>query len=458
MTSSDTICVRDNSRGAIFAALDGGGAVMTKNKYKVLLVLIFWSVTGQISALAGELDNKRCNTLPSNAEICKISIVQGSRTFQYSYEIKRAKPGAPTIIAIPGGPGQGLIGSMNMVKNGDFIPDEFGIILIDPRGTGKNEFGADPEGQLYSTMHVAADILEIIRQEKLSNYFIHGQSYGTAVATVLGHMLSGSNVAPARGIILTGVVTSFFDDPLWGYNAQLHRLLSHYSSDQQIHIRENLLKIQNEFGDSKRTFAILFLSLLTPNVEDASSDGKNNVNMKRFFDLMAQGAFDRANQAIGLFYETAAEVGRSEKPPASFRNNTMPEVIKCRELTRNDAMLDLIFDFEKFKLVSMVTDCQKKGYTLDRPYLSEKYQITGIPIYYIQGLLDPATPIEGAKHHFDHQQTRSKVFVQLDNYSHNALTGLWRCKSDLWKSFTLGIASFKKHIQACDRTEIRLVE
>lgn len=402
--------------------------------------------------------NKVCNLTSEKTEICQVIIHEGPRSFQYKYEIKRAIPGSPTLIAVPGGPGQGLIGSMRMVKNGDFVPDDFGIILIDPRGTGQNNFGSDPSGEIYTTSKVAMDIIKVIQEERLTNYFIHGQSYGTAVVTVLGSNISRMQISQPRGLILTGVVNHAFINSLEGYNEQLRRLFSMYSLLDQQNIKQSLEKIQEEFGENKRTFAILFINLLAPNTEDSSSDGISNINMKLFFDALAEGNLNSDNQAMTFFRETAKEVGQVQKPILNQRNNLMPEIIKCHELTKNDGMLDIYFDFNQFKLISNTMDCKQKGYSLDRPYNSKEYQIPSVPIFYIQGLLDPATPFSGAKVHYDQQMSQNKVFVQLDNYAHTALIGLWPCKQNLWSAFMGGVLSLKEHIRKCGRPEIKILK
>lgn len=431
----------------------------TWNKNRSISASILLTAILPISALGQNLSTpSKCELTSAKTEVCNIRVNDGSRALQYKYEIQRAEPGFPTLIAVPGGPGQGLIGSMKMVKYGDFVPDNFGVILVDPRGTGQNNFGADPSGDLYTTSKVASDIIEIIRAEKIRDYFIHGQSYGSAVVTVLGNQISKLQMPQPRGLILSGVVNQAFTDPLSGYNEQLHRLFLKYSSSDQQKILASLKNIQDEFGENKRTFAILFINLLTPNVEDPSSDGVSNINMAKFFDELAAGNLNSSNQAMTFFRDTAKNVSSNKTPIVSIRKNLMPETIKCHELTKNDGMLDIYFDFEQFKLISNVSDCSEKGYSLDRPYKSKEYQIPKIPIFYIQGLLDPATPLHGAKTHYDQQVSKNKIFIQLDNHAHTALVGLWACKDDLWAAFMGGTSAFKEHIKKCGRPEIRILD
>jgi hypothetical protein len=257
-----------------------------------------------------------------------------------------------------------------------------------------------------------------------------------------------------RAVILSGVVADAFQDSLSGYNSQLHRLFKSYPALEQQKIISNLKKMEDSFNGNKRLFAVLLLNSLIKNSEDASSNGVNNINMRKFFDEIRDGNFGSKNQTMELM---KMNVGGKPKELAIRRDNSMPEVIKCHELTKNDGMVDIHFDFEAFSLVSKFSDCEKKGYALDRPYHSADYQIQKTPIIYIQGRLDPATPLDQAKSHFEHQETKNKVFVQLDNYAHNALDGLWPCQSSLWDSLEKGVQSLEDHIRNCQREEIKIL-
>lgn len=423
----------------------------------VFLAAAFFGFTPSLGR-AQDATSPLCEQQPSGTEICKFAVPIQEKTREYQYEIRRAHPDQPTIIAIPGGPGQGLIGSLRMVIAGDYIPDDYGIILIDPRGVGKNDFGPDPSGLVYSTRQVVDDIFSIIRAEKLENYFIHGQSYGTVVTTVLASRLSQSHLPRPKGIVLSGVVSTFFENPLLGYNQQLKRLFSMYTRPEQDSIKQSLNILKEDFGDNEKVFANLFIYLLTPNTEHRSSDGRNSINMKSFFDILAKGSFDASNQAMQFFEETARTVGKKKLPQSIERKNLMPEVIKCRELTRNDEMYDLKFNFEKFEIISNVSDCTIKGYKLDRPYFSHSYQVEGIPLFYIQGLIDPATPMSGAKRHYDSQKNQDKIFVQVTQYAHTGLTGLWPCQKDLWAAFSGGPSLFKRHMEICRAEGIEILE
>lgn len=421
----------------------------------VAKIALLCTVGSQFSLRAYGLSTDNCHPTAQGTEICQISLTLDSKPAFYNYEIKRAKPGSPTVIAIPGGPGQGLIGNLNSIKASDFIPDDYGVITIDPRGVGKNDFGADPKNDIYTSLNAAKDILQVIDQEKLDNYFIHGQSYGTVLATILGNLIESSNLPKARGIILSGVVADKFDDSLKGYNDQLQRLLTSYSKEDQKKIIANLKVLESTFGENKRVFGILFYNALISNVEDSTSDGITGINMKKFFDEIRMGAFDSPNQAMQFFTTTAVRVGKIKKPIDLIRKNSMAEIIKCHELSTNDSMVDMHFDFDKFQLISEISDCAKKGYTLDRPYQSAEFQIKDTPLFYVQGLLDPATPLEKAKLHFDRQENNNKIFIQFDIYAHTALMGLWPCSLGLWESFGEGPTSFGQFIQSCGRPDIK---
>lgn len=430
-----------------------------KNTVQLLLIVLTVVLPFLVKASSLQTEGIRCDKSTAESEICQFELKIGNAQRRYKYEIRRAQPGFPTLVAIPGGPGQGLIGSMKTVKSGDFIPDNYGIILIEPRGVGQNNFGPDQSKEIYSTENVSADILKIIKIEKLKNYFVHGQSYGTVVATVLGNQLSSTSIPKPKGIILSGVLDERFNDILSGYNFQLARLYSYFSPLQKEKILKNLRKLSDEFGENQRIFAVLFINTLTPNIEDPSSNGRNTLNMKRFFELLSEDNFDSSDQAMSFFQETAKSVGKIKNNMGPYlRNYSMEETIKCRELTNNDGMLDLYFDFDRFQIVSNFSDCKQKGYVLDNPFFSKNYQINDIPIYYIQGLLDPATPVQGARMHFNNQKSSQKIFVQLDNYAHTGLIGLWPCKAELWESLESGISEFSKFITRCNKDEIKIID
>jgi pimeloyl-ACP methyl ester carboxylesterase len=125
--------------------------------------------------------------------------------FVYTYEYRKIDPKLPTLIHLPGGPGARSVGEDIL------IPDSFNVIYSDPRGIGCNlAFEQDLPGGQMTTLQSAYDILAIIKREKLSNCYIHGHSYGTAMATVVADLLARFDFPPPKAIVLEGVLNRAF--------------------------------------------------------------------------------------------------------------------------------------------------------------------------------------------------------------------------------------------------------
>ncbi len=135
-----------------------------------------------------------------------------SSTFSYSYQIARlSKPGSPTIIFLPGGPGASSINTSDAALNQKF-PDDFGIILTDPRGVGCNSNGwRSFPNEFYSTENFASDILAIIEKQGLDNYYIYGTSYGTVLATIVAQKIWQKHLVPPKAVVLEGTLGKFFE-------------------------------------------------------------------------------------------------------------------------------------------------------------------------------------------------------------------------------------------------------
>lgn len=408
-----------------------------------LALSIFWPSGRVLGA------STACQPTQTGSQLCQIPVKVGANQRPFFYEVRRSIGNNPTIIVIPGGPGQGLIGSLKSVVHSDQIPDELGVILIDPRGFGKNDFGKDQDGAIYSSSSLASDIAAVIGAENLQNYFIHGQSYGTVVATVLGHQIEELKLPHPKAIILSGVAEGVFEDPLAGYNDQIQRLMESYSAADQVKLKTNLAYLQSQFHENQRVFAVLWINTLPMNSEDPMSDGVNNVNMRKFFDAVRDGDWMAKNQTLQFFLETAKGLPMTKLPINKARRNDMAETIKCRELTGNDGMWDVSFDVKSMRLRTGVMDCQEKGYRLENPYDSAKYQIRETPLVYIQGRLDPATPWKEALLHFRNQQTRQKAFILLNLEAHTGLSGLWRCRSQFWDHMNEGPNPFVEYLSRC---------
>lgn len=422
-----------------------------------LLILLFSVLS--FKAIA----NGACKPSVGNGtELCSVEIQYSGQTRMYQYEIRRPHPGSPTVIEIPGGPGQGYIGAMNSVAASAVIPDGFGIISINPRGVGTNDYGADLIGGNYTSDLEVSDILTIIKAELLDNYLIHGQSYGTLVATKLASKISGdSEVAKPKGIILSGVVNEFYEDQLAAYNFQIERALNAFGVREKDKIASGLKNIMKDiFLENENVFAGAMMNALLFNTEATNSPfGVYAPNFKKFLDMLATGNRDETNP---LYSQLIAFAKANATKKFNFsevkRKNTMAEAIKCTEMSKLGFESDISFNFEKIQFVLLHSDCEKKGYSVTNPYHSKNYQIIDIPIYYFQGSIDPATPATDAKAHYVSQQHTAKVYVELTGYSHTNLIGISNCQAGLWTALSHGPNQLSNVIAKCEDPNVRILQ
>ncbi len=163
---------------------------------------------------------------------------------------------------------------------------------------GKNNYGPDLELRWYSTGQIVNDILDVIRAEKLNSYIVHGQSYGSIVATELGYRVSHQAMTPQpRGIILTGiaydnVMSHYFS----GYNRQLVKLMTLYSRTQRTNVSLELRKILSElFNNNPWAFSNALMYALLNNIEDPRATRVQNLDVRRFFDSLSRKQIEKDN-------------------------------------------------------------------------------------------------------------------------------------------------------------------
>lgn len=423
----------------------------TKNSFFIFLLIFLNLANAQAT----------CKSFESGTELCSTVVLVSRKPRSYVYEIRRAKNNAPTVIEIPGGPGDGLIGDMDNIPGSSLVPDDFGIVAIDPRGVGKNNFGLDQDGMKYSTQAIVSDILQIIKSEGFTNYLIHGQSYGTVVATELGAELSKQNNIPKpKGIVLSGVLSKVIADPTKSYSEQLQRITSQLSLEQQALLRTNLKSILAEnFKNNRKAFVEAIFGGLVLTAESDIGFGSNSPNFKKFIEMLASEKIDQSNAVYSAIQFEASNVPAVILPRTIMkRSGTMSEEIHCTELGTYSEDADVNFDFDKFSFSIRGSDCQAKGYKLVHPYNSKNFQIFNIPIYYFQGDLDPATPEASAFEHFQAQLNAPKLFVEIKGLAHLSLIGLKKCENGLWESLLAGPASTASLLNRCSDPNIKVLD
>lgn len=419
-----------------------------------------------------------CELQDDGSELCSILVQAGNSEKSYRYEMRRATDGAPTVVVLPGGPGQGAIGDIHTLAMVQMIPENFGVIAIDPRGVGKNDFGADREEKIYSSALVAHDVYEVIRHENLDQYLIYGESYGTVVATHLAHLLSNplpnltvetgrnlqtvSELAKPKAVILNRVVGEGFQDQIANYNGELHRIVKSFSAEERFQVESKLRRIYEvAYAGNDTAFSAAIMQALLFNIE-AAKPGPLSVapSVRKFLSDLAHGA-DVSKDPVYLMLARGYSQHRHQYPSAAAgftRNFGMSETIKCRELSSLGEEATIVFNFKALELKALQSDCLAKGIAMERSYHSAKLQVSGIPLIYLQGSIDPVTPLSGAFAHFSTQGTSAKLFVQMNGFAHVGFVGLWPCRAGLWESFAGGLQSTAQHLRMCNDSQLTVIE
>ncbi|MCA2961242.1 MAG: alpha/beta fold hydrolase [Silvanigrellales bacterium] len=105
----------------------------------------------------------------------------GRPTFPFSVEyVAPASPAMPVVVRIPGGPGDSFWGDVPL------LPEGWGYINTEPRGIGCNRpLDLERNEPFFGSRLFAGDLEAILRRLELPHVILHGQGYGSVVATLL---------------------------------------------------------------------------------------------------------------------------------------------------------------------------------------------------------------------------------------------------------------------------------
>lgn len=329
--------------------------------------------------------------------------------FTYTYALGgEAGTDQPWIVVLPGGPGQAAI-PMPLP-----MPSGFPVLRIDPRGVGCNAEPHLPTDALSSDL-AAADVAAVIRREKLGSYILYGASYGTLLATLVAEKLEQDGGPRPRAIVLEGVLGRAFGPDEY-FRAPLERWKS-VNAQLSPETREELSASTLPFDAPSTHWAAYIASLLYAGVP---AGGVKDLAIEQLERLR--------NPRLRPF--VAKQIEKNASAPDPDRLRVFRE-ITCREIAPD--MRDLQFDFELVggEFIPRHTDfCKgiKPGPLFDSAKISLR-----TPIYYFSGLLDPATPPDQARYHFEHQASAERALITVPNGGHLALSlNLGDCSPALW--------------------------
>lgn len=361
-----------------------------------------------------------------------------SPTFEYRFKYEVVNPLAPTVVIIPGGPGQTSIITKDQWPLGA-VPANFNKIYFDPRSLGCN-YAIESQALVpyLKTEYVVNDIFLALKSVNLKTYIIYGASYGTVVATQLAKKIETEKFEAPVALVLEGAVGKKFenfDTYFYFYQYEWEKVFN------QLPARWKNLFQSGKYDTSftKSQWGSLVTSdLILGDIPEAPVNGS-----MLFWHL----------KLLELYF--AKKITQKEQPylPSLFSKlqdaqfpNLFFRMIGCGELWG-----DWYYgrSLENTRLVRTGKNvCE--GIEYKNPYDSNKYKLS-IPIYYFQGTNDPATPLNSALYHFLAQKTADRQFLVVAGAGHAPLTSsLKTCADEIWTAIS-SQRTLSRELMSCPR-------
>lgn len=326
-------------------------------------------------------------------------------TFTYSYRYRCVDPNYPTVIVIPGGPGQ-----TSIHRPSGFI-DSANMIFTDPRGAGKNKIFWDDGGSEndLSTESIADDIIAIIKSRNLKDYILHGHSFGTAVATIIASKASNDeSIKPPKLTVLEGTVGKQVTASEQINEA--NRTWSILKQGTQSALPEKLQSISEKYSDDKAGFLLGQILIL---------EGDSGHYLDHYIDETTPSAdleavFDEYDPEKD-FDILGRKIGCSEFFPSYFSKTIYSEGI-----------------------LSWGGRDYCKDIKLSNPFDNKNWPISS-KVLYISGTNDPATPFSQTMYHYSNQASSEKDLICIEGGGHISFAlSLVDCEQNVWSAILSG--------------------
>jgi pimeloyl-ACP methyl ester carboxylesterase len=374
---------------------------------RLLYLLVLITACSSASPDPGDCADGKCDDhLPAACKAADIvTIDRGYGRYRARY--RAAAPGQPTIVFMPGGPGNTSIGE----DMSAWIPAELGLVQTDPRGVGCNELvspAADPLA-FYSTDQIAGDVVAMIEYLELRDYVLYGHSYGTQLATRVASFVGG---AP-RAVILEGVLGRAFradELPAQAYADQWANVLRPTLPADALAILDG----DAPLGIDGALWGKYFMAMMPRGALSGGHPLTNNLlNLSEEFATQTGTNVDENRAALAAEVQMFANL--DGVTPAGL---VLQRHVACREITDKlpEDNVDVVLDHGLLvptpRLGSLCT-----GLTVDDPFDTAAEQMV-VPSVYFLGELDPATPKLQSDYHFDHNTHSPRTRVTFKAAGH----------------------------------------
>lgn len=406
---------------------------------KCIIFLISVFLCLQVSAVTTS-DQKNI-TLPEHCKQSSMHTVtakvrkNSKLTFRFAYQksIKHKDTALPTFIIIPGGPGKSSLHEDSSHMFEDLyelmwsLPLDSNVIYTGSRGVGCNQ-NLLFKNTDYSTDNIVADLLNLIKKEKLNNYIIVAHSFGTIIGTKLVYQIEKNvNLIPPKAFVSSGTVGKFFEKNkrFYGYEESWKKLYKDLPVSVQKKIPTSILN-SSIFSDFPFPFSFNQQTWLNF-IMDSLMTGPNYLAYEYDTPILEESLLllkpggraahlkvleDRVMLYTPEFFDLKAS--------NQINNDSFFYEIYCREMS----------DEQQGSVESDI--CYQKNIPFSNPFDSKKYLIK-TPIVYLQGDRDPAVPFDKAWHHYQVQKEKgNKIFIKLPKGGHNAIAAFQQCREELW--------------------------
>lgn len=335
-----------------------------------------------------------------------------------------------TIVFLCGGPG------FQCPRRPLNFPWNYEIITIDYLGIGENSSYSKPEQMsIDNQANIVSSLLSHLNR---SNLILYGHSFGTTVATAVGSkhkdVTNKKTSTTIKGIVLEGVAGPAKEDVYGIEFINSARIAWNLLSSRE------QKKFLSEYNSLTKKFSFSQKEQL-----DRTLTGKLVLSPKA------------AAEALKEFSNNPKDWTPSKNLPKwTNEMNSAYRQIKASGCQTIGSIAILssqkIFGGKVTPVLSIpsnMCDCP----TLDDKWNPNNYKITNIPIVYINGDLDPATPLSGAKSHYEGQDLASeKVFIVVPGGGHaessNPNGKISSCLPNIFDNLSLGsLNDIKKNLE-----------
>ena len=365
-----------------------------------------------------------CATAPEGVSTIERPMFPGrsdSPSFGYSFKVyPGTDPSAPTVIYLPGGPGEASISAERAV---DVVPTTYTLIATDPRGVGCSapEAVDDYPSEFYDSVSLAGDVLGIVQSLRLDNYILYGLSYGTALATITASRAEAEGITPPKALVLEGVLGADFPrdgEVEESFQSQWRIVRDRLPEAVRAQLVATPLPLglsAAEWGNAITT--LLSLATVAPPLSLAES---------LLLSLLPE-ASEEERQSLR---ETVLELNAAPLDAFGLR---LHEELSCHELTETNFRT---LSLEGGELVRTESYCEDEP--LDRPYAAADWPVS-VPIYYFSGTDDPNTPTWQVQAHDAAEVGAPRQLVSVIAAGHNPLSfNLADCLDVLWSAIAAG--------------------